>query len=383
MINMSFLTLPDPRIKPSGSRDPLGFQTIWVKLGRELVGSNLTTITSSIDNFIIALLASHYSFQEIDEDKKMEVFFKVEQLGAYFRIAGNYKNNIMGITQAQKNYTTNNIVLGDDGQIFGNQKTSGLWGYYSSALMMSGLVNKDKDQVQEEGSEIVNKFLKVFSFDDFLELSFIGTDTLEKHAGSFIKALGFVYKDMVHFVLQKSKFDIYSKTELFFQSSVDNTTYQLFYDWMQRNYTNDPITIKLLEIKEIDKALWIASKIFEYCRTQKGKTVNEVAKSIEESTLAMIKLSSSDLKIKKFIELWNSKQFKEVIYELEFIHSESMKNRSSAKWLTIKNDKLNVTVAAKMSLPKSIEKIPWQYNYFLHSYISVAFQVYTEGKSHE
>jgi len=187
----------------------------------------------------------------------------------------------------------------------------------------------------------------------------------------------------VHFVLQKSKFDIYSKTELFFQSSVDNTTYQLFYDWMQRNYTNDPITIKLLEIKEIDKALWIASKIFEYCRTQKGKTVNEVAKSIEESTLAMIKLSSSDLKIKKFIELWNSKQFKEVIYELEFIHSESMKNRSSAKWLTIKNDKLNVTVAAKMSLPKSIEKIPWQYNYFLHSYISVAFQVYTEGKSHE
>lgn len=379
MINMSFLTLPDPRIKPSGSRDPLGFQTIWVKLGRELVGSNLTTITSSIDNFIIALLACHYSFKEVDEDKKMEVFFKVEQLGAYFRIAGEHKNNIMGITQAQKNYDSNKIILGKGGQIFGNQKTSGLWGYYSSALMMSGLINQDKNRVEDKGIQIINKVLAKFSLDDFLKASFIDTEVLEKHANNFIQALGLVYQDMVGMVLKKSQYNIYSMAESFFQSSPENTSYASFYKWMQEIYFDAALTKKLIEIKEIDEALWIASKVFEFCRTQKGKEINEVASIIEKSSLSTITLKQSDLKIKQFIELWNNKQFVQVIHELVHMHTEAMKNRSSAKWLTIKDEKLNVTVAAKMSLP---EEIRWQYNYFLHSYISVAYQVYKEGQNH-
>lgn len=382
-MNTSFLTLPDPRIKPSGSRDPLGFQTIWVKLGRELVGDNLTTITSSIDNFIITLLACHYSFKEVDEDKKMEVFFKVEQLGAYFRIPTKHKNNIMGITQAQKNYDANRIILGKDGQIFGNQKTSGLWGYYSSALMMSGLINQEKNQIEENGIQIINKVLAKFSLDEFINRSSIDVDTIERHANTFIQALGMVYQDMVGMVLNKSKFNIYNMSVSYFQSTPESIHYNSFYDWIKECYTDDELTVKLVEIKEIDKTLWVASKVFEFCRTQKGKMINEVATIVETSSLATIELGQSDLKMKRFIELWNNKQFVQVIHELVNMHAEAMKSRSSAKWLTIKDEKLNVTVGSKMRLPTSVENIHWQYNYFLHSYISIAYQVYMQGKNYE
>jgi len=385
MTGTSFLTLPDPRIKPSGSRDPLGFQTIWVKLGRQLVGNNLTTITSSIDNFIIALLACHYSFKEVDEDKKMEVFFKVEQLGAYFRIASENKNknNIMGITQAQKNYDANRMILGKDGQIFGNQKTSGLWGYYSSALMMSGLINQEKNQIEDNGIQIINKVLAKFSLDEFINASSIDTETLERHANSFIQGLELVYQDMVGMLLNKSKFNIYSMSVSYFQSTPENINYNSFYDWMKECYKDDDLTVKLIEIKEIDKTLWVASKVFEFCRTQKGIKIDDVASIIEKSSLATIELKQSDLKMKRFIELWNNKQFVQVIHELVNMHAEAMENRSSVKWLSIKGKKLNVTVGAKMSLPTSIKSIPWQYNYFLHSYISIAYQVYMQGKNYE
>ena len=385
MLDISFLTLPDPRVKPSGSRDPLGFQTIWVKLGRELVGENLTTITSSIDNFIIALLACHYAFKEENEAKKMEIFFKVEQLGAYFRIAANHKNSIMGITQAEKNYKANKIKLGSDSeaQIFGNQKTSGLWGYYSSALMMTGLINKDKDTVEENGMRIINKVINKFSLDEFLNSTSLDIDVIEANAEKFIQVLGTVYKDMVDQVLKKSEFDIYDKAKSFFELNEDDNSYKNFYIWMKKSYSDEPLTQKLYEIKKVDKALWVAGKVFEFCRTQKGKTVDKVVDDIAKSPLSKIRLAQSNLKIKKFIDFWNSEQYDKAVRELIDIHSKAMKNRSSVKWVSLQNDdKLKVTVSSKMSLPELVKTIPWQYNYFLHSYLSVAYQVYIEGRKH-
>jgi len=388
MINTSFLTLLDPRIKPSGSRDPLGFQTIWVQLGRELVGKNLTTITSSIDNFIIALLACYYSFQEENKDNKMEVFYIVEQLGAYFRIAGGHKNNIMGITQAEKNYNTNKIKLGSDSkaQIFGNQKTSGLWGYYSSALMMSGLINKDKTRIEEKGMKIIEQFINKFPLDKYLTLSslLIDNDDFKEKSKNFVEALGAVYNDMVSAILKKSEFDIYDKANIFFNIDGENNSYKEFYLWMKKTYQDDPLTKKINTIKKIDNTLWVASKVFEFCRTQKGKTVYEVADRIKKSSLSNVQLEPSEIgKIKPFIEFWNNKEFDKAIITLIDVHKKAMKPRSSANWVSIENDgTIKVTVASKMNLPDVKEEIHWQYNYFLHSFMSVAYQVYIEGKEH-
>ena len=60
---MPFITLLDDRARPEGSRDPLGFELVWSYFGRKVVG-NLTTITSSIENFAVALLGFHWANQE-------------------------------------------------------------------------------------------------------------------------------------------------------------------------------------------------------------------------------------------------------------------------------------------------------------------------------
>ena len=50
-----FLTSIDPRAAIKGSRDPLGIQSIWTRMGRRVVG-NLTTITTSTRDFTTTLL---------------------------------------------------------------------------------------------------------------------------------------------------------------------------------------------------------------------------------------------------------------------------------------------------------------------------------------
>ena len=66
---MAFLSLLDDRAKPKGSRDPLGFELVWSHFGRKVIG-NLTTITSSIDNFAVALLGFYWVNQLVPMDEQ-------------------------------------------------------------------------------------------------------------------------------------------------------------------------------------------------------------------------------------------------------------------------------------------------------------------------
>ena len=69
---MAYLSLLDERLKPKGSRDPMGFEQVWTKFGRQVVG-NLTTITNSLENFAAALLGFHWANelnQEVNENDR-------------------------------------------------------------------------------------------------------------------------------------------------------------------------------------------------------------------------------------------------------------------------------------------------------------------------
>lgn len=53
-----FFTVLDDSLRPRGSRDPLGAELLWSRVGRRLVG-NLTTVTAHLDNFILTLVGFH------------------------------------------------------------------------------------------------------------------------------------------------------------------------------------------------------------------------------------------------------------------------------------------------------------------------------------
>jgi hypothetical protein len=57
MLTTPFLTDLDSRAAVKGSRDPLGIQPIWTRLGRHVVG-NLTTVSNSVRDFTTLLQPS-------------------------------------------------------------------------------------------------------------------------------------------------------------------------------------------------------------------------------------------------------------------------------------------------------------------------------------
>jgi hypothetical protein len=66
MLRTPFLTDLDSRAAVKGSRDPLGIQQIWTRLGRTVVG-NLTTVSNSVRDFT-TLLVGYYFTEQLAKD---------------------------------------------------------------------------------------------------------------------------------------------------------------------------------------------------------------------------------------------------------------------------------------------------------------------------
>ncbi len=147
---MAFLSLLDDRAKPKGSRDPLGFELVWSHFGRKVIG-NLTTITSSMDNFAVALLGFYWAnyLAELEPERSLqhklirEIFLRYEQLTGYIRHYGG-STEIMGITRIKQRIDDDAFIialgLSTEQQILSDQASYGLWGLYSSAAHETGLI---------------------------------------------------------------------------------------------------------------------------------------------------------------------------------------------------------------------------------------------------
>lgn len=151
----------DERARPKGSRDPLGAEAVWSHLGRKLVG-NLTTVTSSLDNFIVALLCCEFANLPAKDADVQERYLRCEQLGAYLRLAVRDVNNgLLGVSRARSNFAADKIRLGkdEDAQLLADQASYGLWGLYSTALDSVGLIAGDRRRPTAGGQVLLGKIV--------------------------------------------------------------------------------------------------------------------------------------------------------------------------------------------------------------------------------
>jgi hypothetical protein len=161
LIASPFLTDIDPQAAIKGSRDPLGIQPIWTRLGRHVVG-NLTTVSSSVRDFTTTILDYYFAERVANEeggDSELAVFLRWEQLAAYARGGINNDWEFRGTERAKKNFNEGGkLRLGTDSAalILSDQKTYGLWGLYSVASRSSGLLADDPTRV----TPIVRKFIE-------------------------------------------------------------------------------------------------------------------------------------------------------------------------------------------------------------------------------
>ena len=169
MLTAPFLTDIDSQAAVKGSRDPLGLQTIWARLGRHVVG-NLTTVSTSVRDFTTLVLGYYFAERVANEsagDGDLAVFLRWEQLAAYARGEINRDFNFRGVERVKNNLKEGGRVrLGTDStaQILSNQKTYGLWGLYSVPARSSGLVEGDPTRLTAAGRDLVEHvYLPIFA----------------------------------------------------------------------------------------------------------------------------------------------------------------------------------------------------------------------------
>ena len=169
ILNVPFLTDLDPQAAIKGSRDPLGLQTIWARLGRHVVG-NLTTVSTSVRDFTTLVLGYYFAERVANEgggDGDLAVFLRWEQLAAYARGEINNDWAFRGVERVKRNLQDGGRVrLGTDSttQILSNQKTYGLWGLYTVPARSSGLVEGDPTRLTAGGRDLVDRlYLPIFA----------------------------------------------------------------------------------------------------------------------------------------------------------------------------------------------------------------------------
>lgn len=164
MLTTPFLTQLDSRAAIKGSRDPLGVQSIWSRLGRRVV-ANLTTVSNSVRDFTVLLLGYYFAERVADESGARDylaTFLKWEQLAAYARSHVNHERGFRGTERVARRLADGERVkLGVDAtaQILGNQKIYGLWGLYTIPARASGLLEGEPTRLTTEAREVVERCL--------------------------------------------------------------------------------------------------------------------------------------------------------------------------------------------------------------------------------
>ena len=162
MLQIPFLTDLDSRAAVKGSRDPLGIQQIWTRLGRHVVG-NLTTVSNSVRDFTTLLLGYYFAEQLADElgpGSELATFLKWEQLAAYARASVNNDFIFRGTERVKRSLSEGGKVwLSDERshQILSNQKIYGLWGLYTMPSRASGLVDGNPTRLTPVALDFVQK----------------------------------------------------------------------------------------------------------------------------------------------------------------------------------------------------------------------------------
>ncbi|MBK8254251.1 MAG: hypothetical protein IPK82_16480 [Polyangiaceae bacterium] len=164
MLTTPFLTKLDSRAQVKGSRDPLGAQPLWTRLGRHVI-ANLTTVTDSVTDFTVRLLGQ--CFAERVEEKAgnhsaLTTFLKWEQLVGYARTCVLGDGGFRGTERVRKrleNGTKIRLGTDPDAQILADQKVYGLWGLYTVPCAASNLLEGNPTRLTPAAREVVERSL--------------------------------------------------------------------------------------------------------------------------------------------------------------------------------------------------------------------------------
>jgi hypothetical protein len=162
VLTTPFLTDLDSRAAVKGSRDALGLQAHWTRLGRHVVG-NLTMASSSLRDFTVTLLG-HYFAERLSEElgagSELDTFLKWEQLAGYARLHVNGDGTFRGVDRVRRQLgESSRVTISADRahQILGNQKIYGLWALYTWPSRSSGVLDGEPARVTPPACDLIER----------------------------------------------------------------------------------------------------------------------------------------------------------------------------------------------------------------------------------
>jgi len=151
--NMYFFSEVDPNYRIKGSRDPLGFQTLWAAAGHGAV-AHLSTVSANLRDFMILAYAKYF-YGSRPENRFLKFFLKFEQVCAYARrihVSSEGFNGVDFVNHKIKNNESFSISLNPSDTLLSNQRTYGIYGKYIRPFRDMGFEKAENFEDIIEGS---------------------------------------------------------------------------------------------------------------------------------------------------------------------------------------------------------------------------------------
>ncbi|MDH5913634.1 hypothetical protein L8R80_10465 [Vibrio splendidus] len=417
---MPLLSLLDDRSKPKGSRDPLGFELVWSTLGRNVIG-NLTTITSSLENFTTALLGFYWANELASESEPTarnkqirEYFLRYEQVAAYLRRIGQ-SNAIMGINRvSQRMNEQNKIAIGTGKeQILSNQASYGLWGLYSSAMRDTGLIRGNDRELTESGLQIALQLEALVdkpAIQEMISAKEISIQRLESYSAEFMDMLANpaitlnMLEQLLVGITSSTKLEqeqnclqqeLWRHTQELVKNRILMSNKDSYINELLNKNISPPLKSALKEITVVDEVLAAINNIFQYCQTQHGVELEKVIKTLEDKEFDFSylpdELPQSNYprkdQISMILKQIKSYDFTNAITMIIDLNKVVMQKRGGAAWIRVdENKKLDVLIKSESAKLLNTEELrkKWAYDYFIGSFLTMALTyqnlMISEGK---
>lgn len=398
---LTVLSLMDERSRPKGSRDPLGIEAIWSHMGRKVVG-NLTTVTSNLDNFMVSLLCCAHASAATDPLEQIQTnFLRAEQLAAYLRLAAG-NESFMGITRAKANFNKGLFSLGKEepAQILSNQLSYGLWGLYSTAMQVAGLISGAERRLTEQGRTLVIEMVMCMgedqwqAFNALAQRSQLSVTDVETLASTFNRMLRDIQlrRVVVQALLswqtaRPLQLELYSRAMQYLTDFSGEISVPVFCEWLKESTeTSDSLRETIIQIQSLEPLLVLAATLMEWLQGQKSRDRAELLDilqprleglSFSNAWQTAVKLPHRAFLMRLF-EAGNAHDADVLINCVLDQNKLVMQQRGGAAWLEWQGGVLRVRVANdRASIPASLSSHchgKWWNTYFIGSFLQIARQ---------
>jgi hypothetical protein len=417
---MPFLTLLDERAKIKGSRDPLGLQSIWTRLGRQVI-TNLTTVTTSVRGFTTLLMGLYFAEQAMDQQGVSEAdfadkFLKFEQLAAYSRMAHD-RNGVfvLGIQRVKKNLNEGKnkvqISARQEHQILSNQKTYGLWGLYTIAARNSGLLEPGQSRLSPAAANFVERqYISRLGPGRRGVLQFLMRDQSFEPRGRHSELAARLAAVMGPH-LNATEVEFYSH-HLLYGGEHGSLQHQLW-EHIEGTKQLDAFSMyelrlvleqlrseragrlyqRLVNIQQVEIVIAPLAVLFSYLLRQDHQKIADVASELNDTLGELNHLNPTAFgdalstveeinpeahgRLCRSAEALKVGEYGEVLHLLLAQNKAVMQSRNSAPWLKLDNAQFDVRFRDDTELPLSREMLPelWLNTYFINSLKTIGLQL--------